>query len=158
MITLVETPQDMAQLMRECIECTHSWIDRVNAEFGLHMPHYKVVFGLKSGTSGKAKLGEGVITFNPTLLRENPQAFLARTPGHEVVHFANWIVHPDASAHGPEWKAMMRKLGLPDTRCHSYDTSNVPTKVFKVRRQPKVIMGDAGTIRTFSSGKIIEFD
>jgi SprT protein len=158
MITNVETPEDMAQLMRECIAETHRWIDVCNDVFKLHMPHYKVVFGLKSRTAGRAKLCEGVITFNPTLLRENPANFMAQTPGHEVVHFANWLVHPMATAHGPEWKAMMMRVGLPPRRCHSYDTDNVPTQVFKVRRAPKVISGSVGTVRTFSSGKVIEFD
>jgi len=160
MITQVETPEDMQQLMRECIAVTHRWIDTCNEVFNLHMPHYKVVFGLKSITAGKAKLGQGIIMFNPTLLRENPEAFLARTPGHEVVHFANWIINPDSTAHGPEWKAMMRKLGLPDTRCHSYDTTNVPAKVGKVpnRRPQAVIKTDSGLLRSVSIGKIIEFD
>ena len=158
MITHVETPQDMQQLMRDCIAVTYQWIDRCNEEFGLSMPHYKVEFSLKSRVAGKAKLGRDVILFNPTLLRENPQTFLARTTGHEVVHFANWIINPDSEAHGPQWKAMMRKLGLPDTRCHSYDTSNVPTRVFRIKRNPKVIIGNAGRVRSMTCGKIIEFD
>ena len=159
MITVVETPEDMQQLMRECIQITYEWIDKANAHWHLSMPHYKVTFELKSGTAGKARLGQGIIQFNPTLLRENPQAFLARTPGHEVIHFANHAFHgPDVTAHGPEWKRMMREMGLPDTRCHNYDTSRVPTRVFKVRHQPKVVMSDTGTIRSVSVGKVIEFD
>jgi SprT protein len=159
MITLVETPEDMQQLMRECIQTTYNWIDRANAHWHLSMPHYKVVFALKSGTAGKARLGEGVIWFNPTLLRENPVAFLARTPGHEVIHFANHMFNgPDVTAHGPEWKRMMREMGLPDTRCHSYDTSHVPTKVFKRPSGSRIYQADTGTIRTFASGKVIEFD
>lgn len=159
MITLVETPEDMQQLMRECIQVTYEWIDKANKHWHLSMPYYKVTFELKSGTAGKARLGQGIIQFNPTLLRENPQAFLGRTPGHEVIHFANHKVHgPDVGAHGPEWKRMMVDMGLPPTRCHSYDTSHVPTKVFKVRHQPRVVMGDNGTIRSVSVGKVIEFD
>jgi SprT protein len=157
-IQTVTTPEDMQQLMRDCIRVTHEWIDTVNKKWGLKLPYYKVVFGLKSGTAGRAKLGEGIIQYNPTLLRENPSAFLARTPGHEVVHFANWLVHPLATAHGPEWKRMMRELGLPDTRCHNYDTAHVPTKVFKVRQKPKVFTDSMGQIRMVSVGKVIEFD
>jgi len=157
---IIETPEDMQQLMRDCIQVTYRWIDTVNSTFGLHLPHLKVVFALKSGVAGKAKLGRGIIEFNPTLLRENPEEFLARTPGHEVVHFANWMVNPGSDAHGPEWKAMMRKLGLPDTRCHSYDTSNVPTKIGR-RANPRVgntLRAEDGVIKTFGIGKILEFD
>ena len=157
---LIETPQEMQDLMRECIQVTYRWVDTVNSTFGLHLPHYKVVFALKSGVAGKAKLGQNVIEFNPTLLRENPDAFLARTPGHEVVHFANWMVHPNSDAHGPEWKAMMRKLGLPDTRCHSYDTSNVPTRIGSRpnKRRNDMVQASDGVIRTFGIGKVLEFD
>lgn len=158
---LIETPQDMQNLMRECIQITYRWVDTVNSTFGLHLPHYKVVFALKSGIAGKAKLGRGIIEFNPTLLRENPEAFLNRTPGHEVVHFAAHAMHgPDIDAHGPEWKIMMRKLGLPDTRCHNYDTSNVPTRVGKRinQRASDTLRAEDGIIKTFGIGKILEFD
>jgi SprT protein len=159
MITLVETPEDMQQLMRECIQVTYEWIDKANKHWHLSMPYYKIVFALKSGTAGKARLGEGVIQFNPTLLRENPVAFLARTPGHEVIHFANHKVHgPDVGAHGPEWKRMMVDMSLPPTRCHSYDTSNVPTNVFRRRRKPVIVAANVGQIKSFGLGKVIDFD
>lgn len=159
MITVVETPEDMQQLMRECIQITYEYIEQANKKFGLYLPKFRVVFSLKSRTAGKARLNRGIIEFNPTLLRENPQRFLARTPGHEVIHFAAFHKHGD-NGHGPDWKRMMREMGLPDTRCHSFDTSNVPTQVGK-RANPRKndsISSDLGVIRTVAVGKIIEFD
>lgn len=156
----IESPEQMRQLIRECIQVTYRWIDKVNATFGLSLPHYKINFALQSGIAGKAKLGRGVIEFNPTLLRENPEAFLARTPGHEVVHFAAWDMYgPTIDAHGHEWKAMMRKLGLPDTRCHSYDTSNVPNRIGKVANRPPIIIrAPDGIIKPVGIGRVVEFD
>jgi SprT protein len=155
------TPQDMQQLMRDCIKVTHEWVERCNDEFGIALPKFKVVFALKGTTAGKAHIGRGLIQFNPTLLRENPDAFLLRTPAHEVVHHAAYAKFGmDIDAHGYEWKAMMRKLGLPDTRCHTYDTTNVPTKVGRVKNRivHPVVASRDGVIRTIGIGKVIEFD
>lgn len=157
---LIETPEDMAELMRECIKVTHHWIDVANDTFKLVLPYYKVVFSLKSGTAGRACYDKKTIQFNPTLLRENPEAFLARTPGHEVVHFACFAKYSTSvQPHGEEWKVMMRTLGLSDKRCHNYDTSRVPSKLGKVANKPNsyTITG-LGVARPVIIGKVIELD
>lgn len=158
---LIETPEDMKLLMHECVELTHNWVDRCNRAFGIRMLPFRVEFGLKGTTAGKAFINKGLIKYNPTLLRENPEEFLARTVGHEVIHHAAYAVHGmGISGHGAEWKIMMRKMGLPDTVCHSYDTSNVPTRVGK---SPKTIISNGlrssgKSIVNFGLGKIIEFE
>lgn len=156
---LIETPQDMTALMKECIEVTYHFIDQANEMFDLHLPRFPVVFALKTGTAGRAQLAKGIIQYNPTLLRENPEAFLKRTTGHEVIHFAAYAKHRDAG-HGPHWHRMMRQMGLDDTRCHSYDISRVPTRLGSVpnKRIQPVIKADIGTVRTFGHGKIIDLD
>lgn len=157
----INSPQEMQDLMRECIQVTYQFIDRVNDTFGLHLPKYQITFGLKSGVAGRAQISKKVIKFNPTLLRENPEAFLARTPGHEVVHFAAFAKHGlGIDAHGQEWKNMMVQLGLDAKRCHSYDTSTVPTN-FGTRPNPRrnnIIQSNDGVIKTIGIGKVIEFD
>jgi predicted SprT family Zn-dependent metalloprotease len=158
---VIETPQDMQVLMRECMQVTDYYVDMCNSKFGLHLPRFQIVFSLKTGTAGKAFIGKNVIAFNPTLLRQNPEAFLKRTPGHEVVHFAAYAYHgPDISGHGSEWKSMMVKLGLDPTPCHNYDTTLVPSRVGKVpnKRTNSTIKSDTGVITTIGIGKIIEFD
>jgi SprT protein len=159
MITIVETPEDMQALMKECIQITYDFIDGFNKKFGLYLPKYKVVFSLKTGTAGRARLSQGIIQYNPTLLRENPEAFLKRTTGHEVGHFAAYHKFHDCG-HGKHWHRMMREMGLDDTRCHSYDTSNVPSKVGRVpnKRNNLPVPSEHGVIKTFGIGKIVEFD
>lgn len=156
---LIETPQAMTALMRECVEVTYRFIDEANEMFGLRLPRFPVVFALKTGTAGRALLARGIIQYNPTLLRENPEAFLKRTTGHEVIHFAAYAKYKD-TGHGSHWHRMMRQMGLDDTRCHSYDTARVPSKLGTVpnnRVQP-VIRTDVGILKTFGHGKIIDFD
>lgn len=159
MITVVETPEDMTQLMRECVEATHACIAKANGLFGLHLPKFRVNFALKSTTAGKARLGRGIIEYNPTLLRENPELFLQRTVGHEVIHFAAFAKFNDAG-HGYHWKKMMRMMGLPDTRCHNYDVTRVPSMVGKVRNKSSSqgFRCDDGVVKMVGLGKIIEFD
>lgn len=50
--------------------------------------------------------------------RYNPQVFAvefaqhcADTAPHEVAHYVNRLLHPNAAAHGPEWKRIARLLG-----------------------------------------------
>lgn len=157
---IIETPQDMQDLMKECSQLTHHYIELCNDKFGLRMPQFKVMFGLKASVSGKAMLGRGIINYNPTLLRENPEVFLRQTVGHEVVHFACYAKYGPVDGHGPEWKSMMVMMGLEPVRCHSYDTTNVPSNVGRVKNktQARIIQADIGQIKTFGIGKVIEFD
>lgn len=158
---IIETPEDMRLLMNECVHLTYEWVEKCNKTFGLNMPAFRVEFSLKGTTAGMAYIGQKVIKYNPTLLRENPEAFLARTVGHEVVHHAAYAKYGnEISGHGEEWKRMMRKLGLPDTRCHSYDTSNVPTRVGKTRNVSRnnIIQTADGMVRGIGMGKVIDFD
>lgn len=40
---------------------------------------------------------------------------------HELAHaICNWLHGDDADVHGPKWKEVMRQLGQPPERCHSY--------------------------------------
>lgn len=155
----VQTPQDMSALMKKCIKVTNHWVDECNKKFELQLPYPKVEFSIKGTTAGRAHLSKNVIAYNPTLLRENCDKFLARTPGHEVVHFAAWHKYKDRG-HGDAWKRMMIMMGLESSRCHTYDTSKVPTKVGKVSNhtEPKVIQTQFGTTRFFGVGKVTEFD
>jgi predicted SprT family Zn-dependent metalloprotease len=71
---------------------------------------------------------------------------LTRTVPHEMAHLAVGIIFPETkqrgftmdrygsirrkkrSIHGPEWQSIMRVLGAPVTRCHTYDTSTTTRK------------------------------
>lgn len=158
---VIETPADMQELMKECIRVTHDYIKLCNKKFNICMSLLPVEFNLRGTTAGKALIRKAKIQYNPTLLRENPETFLERTCGHEVVHHAAYCKHGfSISGHGIEWQSMMRAMSLPPSRCHSYDTSNVPSKVGKVRKSlgSRVISINDTTITNFGIGKLITFD
>ena len=157
------TPEEMGQLMKQCIEVTRYYTQRCNEVFGLSLPEFKITFNLKGRTAGRAFIGKNIIAFNPTLLRDNPEAFLARTPGHEVVHFAAYAKYGhDIKAHGNEWQRMMATMGLSTKRCHNYNMANIPSE--RRRQQqiapitPKPYRSMHGTVNSFGIGKITEFD
>jgi SprT protein len=158
---VIETPEQMIALQKECIELTHKIVTRANELFHIDLPLFKVEFALRGTTAGKAFIGRRVIQYNPTLLRENPEAFLGRTVGHEVIHHAAYAKYGNGiRPHGEEWQRMMWKMGFPNSRCHSYDTSNVPSQVGKHRRPSagRLVVPNTGIIKPINGGKIIEFD
>lgn len=95
--------------------------------FGRTFELPKVEFKDMGRTAGKAYFGQNRIVLAPTLLQENGFDFIERTVPHEIAHLVNHYVYPFAKqAHGPEWRSVMRGLGLSEvSRCHSYDTSSV---------------------------------
>lgn len=89
------------------------------------MPKPEIGFDLRGQAAGQARLipgGRSRIRYNPVLLRENPDAFLAQTVAHEVAHLVAFErfgsrIRP----HGPEWQAVMRLFGAEPRRCHDFD-------------------------------------
>ncbi len=112
-------------------------------------------------TAGRAYYGENKVVYSPTLYAQNVETFLARTCPHEVAHLVTNKLFPFAKqAHGPEWRGVMKALGVQDiTRCHSYDTSSTAraryqTRVFNyacacremkisARRHGRIVRGEA---------------
>lgn len=93
-------------------------------------------YSLKGKTAGTANYRSWVIQLNAVLLRENPEEMVYDTLVHELAHLLTVALHgSEASAHGPEWKAVMRSLGVEPSRTHSMDVSNAVKGewVFKYR-------------------------
>jgi len=98
-------------------------------------------FTVKGKTAGKAyfdyAVGEGHLDFNPVIMEDNWERFIERTVPHEVAHYCvslyvGYLTSRNGRriCHGKDWKGMMRYFGISDsTRCHSYDTSRVKTRV-----------------------------
>lgn len=96
-------------------------------------------YDVRGATAGYA-LGDHLVRFNPILLMENIEDFMARTVPHEVAHcidYANqrrqWSMYMPRrgkrSVHGPSWQAVMRVFGVKDiARCHKYDVRNAQVK------------------------------
>jgi SprT protein len=97
------------------------------------MPDIKLRYDLKGGRAGTANSCKGLIRINYVLLKENVEHYIKQTLGHEYAHLitdnlwlSNLISKP--TAHGREWKKVMRQLKLKPSRCHSYDISNAGGK------------------------------
>ena len=86
-----------------------------------------------SGSNGGWARGTKEINFNPILLMENIDDFIARTVPHELAHCLDYAVNPHnhnraygkRSVHGYDWKQVMMVIGVADpSRCHSYNVAN----------------------------------
>jgi len=146
---IITTPAEFIELQKECLVKVRFYVDLANQKLDLCLKYPQVKFSLRGTTAGKADIGANELLFSPTLLRENPDHFIQQTVGHEVAHLIShlkwgWDIDP----HGIEWKRVMWAFDLPALRCHSYDTSNVPTRATSIRRRPRPAgMFDGGTIR-----------
>lgn len=70
--------------------------------------------------AGQAFLSRNLIKINPTYLAENPDEMINITVPHEIAHLATHTMYPHAKqAHGPEWKSVMRAIGLPPNPYHN---------------------------------------
>jgi SprT protein len=118
-------------MKQQLIDATEKYIEMANELFGTQIEIPTISFDLKGRTAGTANGRLNRIRYNLYIAQDNFEAFVERTVPHEVAHIVVHHVYPNASAHGREWKGVMRTLGVRDiTRCHSYDLQNVP-----VRRQ-----------------------
>lgn len=94
-----------------------------------------VDYNLRGNTAGTAKYGYHHISLNSDLLNENKDLFIKQTVGHELAHLIAYHVYPLVSTpHGKEWKRVMRAIGLPAIRCHTYNTDKAAVK-HKVKYQ-----------------------
>lgn len=78
---------------------------------------------LGSRVRGLAYSGQNLIKINSVYLNESAEhceGVINTTVPHEIAHLITDNLFPNAKqAHGPEWKSVMIKLGLPPVRCHS---------------------------------------
>lgn len=111
-------------LAARAIAQIHECYDKARAQFPtFNRPYPTVRFDVRGMTAGWAYTNQNLIRLNPVLLNENGDDFINRTPGHEAAHIIANTVYGN-SGHGPNWKSVMRFLGLDPSRCHNFDTSN----------------------------------
>jgi SprT protein len=80
-----------------------------------------VTYTLRGRVAGTARYPANTINFNKEILLDNPEAFINRTPAHEVAHLITFkMFGASVQPHGKEWIRVMGILGLPAVRCHSY--------------------------------------
>lgn len=85
-------------------------------------------FDLKGTTAGQAHLSKNLIKVNEGLFIRNKEDFFRGTLPHEVAHLAAYRAFNDRG-HGSGWKRVMIDFKLEPKRCHSYDVSEVRTRV-----------------------------
>lgn len=151
----MNTPDDVVRVQKMCIEKVAQGIELVNKKFGLRLPMPQIRFGLTGGVAGRAWIGKNLIEFNTKIIRLNPDAFLIRTPYHEVAHLAACERHGnDIPAHGNEWRNMAWAMGIDATPCHSYVTDDRDPRA---RRKIKTEYTQEGMIvKPVGIGKVIE--
>lgn len=90
----------------------------------------QVTFDVTNRVAGLAYRQVNRLDFNPILLAENGDNFINRTVPHECAHAFAFVLYPMAKRyHGPEWKYIMRALGLEPSTCHSFSIENTTTRI-----------------------------
>jgi SprT protein len=99
-------------------------IAKVNARYGINMQPVNIEYDIHSARlGGQAVHCTRTVRLNPGFLTLHTEKYLLTTVPHELAHIAVFDLHPwpnHVSAHGHEWQAMMRVVGAPAKRCHTY--------------------------------------
>jgi SprT protein len=115
---------------------TGELLRRALSPLDLHANRLEIRFDLRGRAAGQARYGSTgpwVIRYNPVLLRENGDSFLASTVPHEVAHLIAFLRYgPRIRPHGAEWRAIMEQFGATPERCHRYDLSRIPRRATRV--------------------------
>lgn len=90
----------------------------------------EIEFVYRGAYGGKAYYMDHRVRYNVGLAKRHPDEF-EQTVGHEIAHIVCWLVH-GTTGHGPEWKAIMVKLGLEPRRCHAYDVKGLKKRYYKI--------------------------
>lgn len=124
-IKTVPVPFDVRESVKNTLA---QYLRMAERKFGRTFSTPSISFDLRGKTAGKAFIAKNHIQLNAVLLLENFDDFLADTVPHELAHLLTHALYKKASAHGPEWKLVMRTLNVNPQRCHSYDVSNARTQ------------------------------
>lgn len=128
------SPDSLNLLIEKKIK--ESIIVKVNEAFdkarSIYQNHTFIVpeirFDLKGNTAGYACFNynnpsQNYLRFNLDIARSNLDAFLNRTPAHEVAHIVAYKVFGrDIQPHGWQWQMIATQLGCGAERCHNFKT------------------------------------
>jgi len=88
------------------------------------LPDPVIRFDLCGQAAGQVQWHKGarpLLRYNLDIAQHHQSDFLASTVAHEVSHLITVACHGRVQAHGSEWRAVMRHLGIADPqRCHQY--------------------------------------
>lgn len=121
------------QVHRKIAEC----ISKIESHYKVRLHRPKVLFSRRGTIAAVANSANWLVDFNPVLLNENVDEFVANTVPHEVAHLACDIIYPEPDpksgkrdVHGKRWQELMSLLGVKPNLYHSYDVTNA-----KIRRK-----------------------
>lgn len=122
---LIDTAR-AAELERIVNERVDFYVERVRMIWpNINYQRPTVRYDLRGTTAGYAYYATNIVKFNPILLHENTDDFKTDTIPHEIAHVVSFKLYGLAGkGHGPNWKHVMRRLGVTPTRCHSLDVTN----------------------------------
>ena len=107
----------MQDIMTRVEECMNALNKAYNTNIG--MPDVQMNSRLRT-TAGRAN--KVMVEFATVLYKNNHLAYMNDTIPHEVCHyFVDNYFAREVQAHGVEWKAAMRTLGIEPKRCHSME-------------------------------------
>ena len=112
-------------------EATRYWVEKAGILLDRHFDLPLIRFDLQGQAAGQYRSHpRPCIRYNLVLAAAQFDAFLERTPGHEVAHCIIDQLHPQRRTrpHGPEWRQLMKDLGLDASRCHTFILDEVPTR------------------------------
>lgn len=114
---------------------------------GINVGNIEVRYDINSKhLGGQAFPGRNVIRLNPVYLNAHTDHYIATTVPHEWAHIAACHKYGmRIAAHGPEWKATMRQVGVQPTRCHNY-TVPEGVKVGKQRAKYKCVCAKCDSV------------
>lgn len=143
-----------------------STLEIAEKEYNQKFEMPEIRYDIKNTHGGMAYYNAWLIRLNLILLVENEEEFINQTVPHEVAHLINLKVNKPAAGkkrlmpHGKEWQAVMKVLGVPAKRCHTYDCTSIDrsgkrrkiarAKVDRVSRTMK-------TVLNFTEEEMIEF-
>ncbi len=118
--------ESINEMIRATRGKTRDLLRQAETYYELKLPGVDVKFDLRGQSAGQARIarhGPALIRYNPTLLVENGEDFIATTVPHEVAHVIAYLhFGPRIRPHGPEWRSVMAFFGADSSRCHGYDT------------------------------------
>lgn len=135
-----------ANVKAQVVAKLKSSIAKCEAHYGRTFKMPTILYTKRGTTAGTANYRKYEVNFNPVLLMENLEDFIARTVPHEMAHLVDHALHPQnfessftitqsgrykrtkRDVHGATFKAIMHVMGADGSRCHSYDTSNARVK------------------------------
>jgi SprT protein len=116
----------MLKTVLECQAAARVRLESLCDEHGIQMP--KITYNVKGTDAGCAYYEHNWIDINMLLFRENFEDCLANTLVHELCHVWQHQLGLGGSAHGREWKGLMRRLGADPVPCHNLNVDAVASR------------------------------